>query len=186
MKQSNQSVRGRILQATFEILQETKNTDQISVRQIAKRANVGVGSVNYHFKSKDALICEVIAKKMSGIVSEVLNNIIAERSPRERLQEMVNKLYDFGTEHMSLVQFMIRQNLDTGDLSTALTLMPILKEIFGSDANEMHMRIMALQILLPIQVTSLAPEQFFLYSGIHIEDAEQREKFVEQLIDNLL
>lgn len=185
MQKTNQSVRSRIIQATHELLQETKDTDKISVRQIAERAKVGVGSVNYNFISKDALLCEVIAEDMSVMADEISKSTNEERSPGERLRKLVAGLYDLGAEHMSFVQFMIRQNLNNGDLNQALILIPLLKEIFGDDIDEMHLRILALQIILPIQLTSLAPDQFFLYSGIDIRDAQQRESFVNQLIDNL-
>lgn len=45
MDKKDQDARNRILTATKEILDESDNFDQITVRQIAERANVGVGLI---------------------------------------------------------------------------------------------------------------------------------------------
>ena len=58
--------RERILQAAIAILGEEADPESITVRQIAARAEVGTGLINYHFGSKDALLNEAIGTLMQA------------------------------------------------------------------------------------------------------------------------
>ncbi|MGO1033510.1 TetR/AcrR family transcriptional regulator, partial [Clostridioides difficile] len=40
----------------LNLLNEVDDIEEITVRKIAERANVGVGLINYHFKTKDNLL----------------------------------------------------------------------------------------------------------------------------------
>ncbi len=71
-------------------------------------------------------------------------------------------------------------------MQTPLYLIPLLKDIFGTSKNDMQLRIIALQILNPIQATVLNCSAFLMYSGIDLHDKDQRGRFVDTLIDNLL
>ncbi len=48
-------------------------------------------------------------------------------SPKERLKIVLTELYDFGAEHLPLVRFMIKQNIDNGDMGSALMRVPLLR-----------------------------------------------------------
>lgn len=85
-----------------------------------------------------------------------------------------------------MVQFSIIHSLLNGNMQTPLFLIPILKEIFGDQRDEINLRIIALQILLPIQASSLNPSTFNFYSGIDLHNEAQRNKFIDTLVDNLL
>lgn len=185
MAKEHVSPRIRIRDAAKELLLEANDIDSITVRQIAEKAKVGVGLVNYHYTSKDALL--------AGLVSEMMNEMLKEDveasgslAPRERLENMLIRLFNLGAEYVSLLRFMIRQSMEEGDMNTALILVPYLKDILGKDADEMKIRILALQILYPLQMTCINPEKFRLYSGINVMNADERKQYVISLIDNIL
>jgi AcrR family transcriptional regulator len=186
MQQKDMSAQERIRAAAKELLAETKDADGITVRQIAKRADVGIGLINYHFGSKDSLLADLVAEEMSSMIYAFEAAQESVVSPKERLKIVLTELYDFGAEHLPLVRFMIKQNIDNGDMGSALMLVPLLREVFGPDADEMRLRVLALQILYPLQLTGIAPQSFKLYSGINIMNAQERAGFVGQLINNLL
>ena len=71
-------------------------------------------------------------------------------------------------------------------MDAALYLVPLLKEEFDSQIDEMELRIMALQILLPIQVASINPPVFHHLTGIELHNVHQRENYIYTLVDNLL
>jgi len=84
------------------------------------------------------------------------------------------------------VRFMMLREITEGHMQAPLYLIPILKEMFGDDLDEMQLRIIALQILQPLQLSALNPSAFHMYSGIDISDPEQRNRFIDMLIDNLI
>ena len=185
MQENSNSPRERIRKAAKELLLENNDIESITVRQIAYRANVGVGLVNYHFSSKDALLAEVVSEKMNEMIQHNFDET-NDLSPKEKLQAILIQLFDLGAEYLPLLQFLIRQGVDEGNLDTALELIPFLREAFGPDADEMKLRVLALQVLYPLQLTCISPEKFKLYSGIDVTKAEERKKYVIQLIDNIL
>jgi hypothetical protein len=73
-----------------------------------------------------------------------------------------------------------------GDMQAQLTLVPLLREIFAERKDEIHLRILAMQVLLPLQVAALSPQEFHFYSGIDLFDETQRNRFIDMLIDNLV
>ena len=50
-----------IIQATIKLIEEKgEHLEEVTVREICKRAGVGLGLVNYHFGNKDKLIEQCI------------------------------------------------------------------------------------------------------------------------------
>lgn len=187
MTKKDQDARERIIQAATEILNEVSDIERITVRQIAARANVGVGSINYHFNSKDNLLIiavgDVLAKMATGFL-EQKNNM--DKEPIERLKSMMKELCNVAVTNEKLIQFMLIQGILNGDMHTPLYLIPVLKEIFGTEKEEIELRIIALQILHPIQVAGISPAVFRMYSGIDLYDTVARNKFIDMLIANLI
>lgn len=182
-----QDARERIIQAATEILNEVSDIEKITVRQIAERANVGVGSINYHFNSKDNLLSlavgDVLAKMATGFLEDKQDLSL---NPIQKLKAMLKALCNVATSNSNLIQYILTQGILNGDMQTPLYLIPILKEIYGSEKEELELRVIALQILHPIQISGIAPAAFRMYSGIDLYNTEDRNKFIDMLIDNLV
>lgn len=182
-----QDSRKKIINVVMKMIEEVDDLEKITVRQVADKADVGIGLINYHFESKNKLlsiaIADYMAKMATGIVAQEYSNNL---SPIDRIKIMLKSLYSFGEKHEKLIKFTITQNLINGEMQTPLFLVPILKEIFGEGRDEFHSRIIALQILLPIQVASINPKEFQLYSGINLNDEKQRNEFIDKLVNNVI
>lgn len=188
MNQQEKDTRQLIIDRVKDLINETDHIEEITVRQIAARAEVGVGLINYHFKSKDNLLSEAVGDVMSEMImrfkKEDSNEIT--QHPIQKLKSLLKELYSFAGQSEKLIRFILNREIIGGDLRTALHLISFLKDIYGEDEDEMKLRIIALQILLPIQVTGLNQDAFLMYSGIELSDAQQRDKFIDALIDNLI
>lgn len=58
-----------IMQTTIELIEEKgEHMEEITVREICKRASVGLGLVNYHFGNKDKLIELCVERMINRIV----------------------------------------------------------------------------------------------------------------------
>ncbi|OEF97101.1 TetR/AcrR family transcriptional regulator [Desulfuribacillus alkaliarsenatis] len=179
--------RDRIIKAAIDILAEVDDVDKITVRQIAERANVGVGLINYHFNSKNKLLSIAVSDYMASMaVSLVTSGNDSETEPIEKLKLMLKELYNFAQQNEKIIRFTITQNLLNGEMQTPVFLIPVLKEIFAEQKDEIQLRIIALQILLPIQVTSLNPKEFYVYSGIDLHEESQRNRYIDTLVDNIV
>lgn len=187
MNSDEKDAKDKILTTTMEMLHEVTDIDKITVRQIAERANVGVGLINYHFKSKDILLStaigEIMVKMANSFISSGQN---MNPDPVQRLKTMLKELFNFASAYEKLLQFSLRQSLLNGDMKTPLFLIPVLKDIFGNQKDEIQLRIIALQIILPLQATSISPSALYLYSGIDLYNEAQRDTFIDALVNNIL
>ena len=186
MNSKEQATKQLIVDAAKTLLEETEDIDKITVRQIAQRANVGIGLINYHFKSKDNLLSIAIGDRMAKIISDFSkSDSYAHLSPIQKLKSMLRELYALSDKKEKLMHFVLSNDIMKGNMQTPLHLIPLLKQIFGDKKDDMELRILALQILYPIQVTGLNKETFYMYSGIDVSNAEQRNRFIDSLINNL-
>lgn len=186
MFSADPDARQTILDTAKTLLDEATDIDKITVRQIAERAGVGIGLINYHFKSKDNLLRVAIGDIMSQTIHAMNNqDAYTGLEPSARLKEMLKELYTLGGRNEKLMRFVLAHELATGNMQAPLLLIPLLREIFRNQKNDMQLRIIALQILYPIQITALHPNAFHLYSGIQLTSPEERNRFIDVLVDNL-
>jgi len=184
---NEQDARQSIIDTTKAILEEVDDVEKITVRQIAERAGVGIGLINYHFKSKDNLLSIAIGDVMSKTIwSFTKTDDYSDLEPVAKLKMMMKELYVLAGSNEKLKRFILSREVLEGNMQTPLHLIPLLKEIFGNKKDDMQLRIIALQILHPIQVTGLNIDAFHMYSGIDLYNTEQRTRFIDMLIDNLI
>ena len=187
MSPNEQDARQSIIDVTKAILEEVDDVEKITVRQVAERAGVGIGLINYHFKSKDNLLSIAIGDVMiKTIWSFTKTDDYPNLEPIAKLKAMMKELYALAGSSEKLIRFILTHEILEGNMQTPLYLVPLLREIFGNKKDEMQLRIIALQLLYPIQVTGINPDAFHLYSGIDLYNIEQRDRFIDTLVNNLI
>ena len=177
----------RIIKAAMEILDETSDIDKITVRQIAERAKVGVGTINYHFDSKDNLLGVAVGNILSQMavdLSRRTDNI--DTDPIMRLKNMLKELCNTAEYNEKLIRFMITQEIMEGKMNALLHLIPVLRDIFGDKKKEFELRVIALQILQPLQIAILSPATFHMYSSFDLHDKDKRNTFIDMLVNNVI
>lgn len=101
-------IKDTILNATIKLIDQEGG--DVSVRQIAKEADVNVAAINYHFGSKDNLINEVIIIKLERfkVAFDSLENFEVE--PIERLQNFLDMLIDLIQANPEVADHIIAQH----------------------------------------------------------------------------
>lgn len=179
--------RDLITNATQELLNEEKDLKSITVRAIAHRANVSVGLIHYYFQKRSNLLNFAITIRIAKMANMMRGNqVIDEEMPAHRIRSMLKSLYTFVLKHDGVGQLLLIHWIDSSDMDAVLYLIPWLKEDFDSQKDEVSLRIIALQILLPMQAVSINPRAFHHLTGIELHNVLQREDFIDILVDNLL
>lgn len=186
MEKSVSDTKELIIKTVIQLLSEGSQIEDITIRKIADRIGIGVGLINYHFKSKDYLLQEAIGRIMADMATGFSSSETSPSSPSDTLKMMLKELYCLAGKYEKLLQYTLTQGLVHGDLGAALYLVPVLKEIFHNQKDEMQLRLLALQIILPLQVTAVCPSAFFTYSGINLYEEKARNDFIDILIGNLI
>ena len=178
----------RMLQASIELLREASQPEAITVRQIAQRAGVGVGLINYHYGSKEVLMGEAIARLMrdaAGLDGPPPTDT-GKTDPVESVRQILKQTSIAGLAYPRLVRMLARQALLGGDYGAERALLPLLREFFGATLSEPEIRVTALQIVAPLQVMAVRAEEFQVFSGLDVMDAAVFEQVVDRVVDNVL
>ncbi len=108
--------REAIVQATIALINEKGDRlNEITVREICKKAGVGLGLVNYHFGNKDNLIEFCVERIINGIVGQFQN--IQEKTkgftPFEKLDHLGDMTLNFLFEHDAVSKISILTDMQT-------------------------------------------------------------------------
>ena len=181
------SARERIFQAAVELLNEEPNTDAITVRRIAERADVGIGAVNYYYQSKDHLLNDAVGAMMRTEAAKWITPSAQEPSdPEARLRSLLKQTSLIGIRYPHLLELMIRFELEHGQFTVAEIVTPLLRELWGGERSEADIRLAAVQLISSLQISFLRRAEVARFTGYRLDDAAQLEQVIDRLIDNLL
>lgn len=86
-----------ILDAALELC-STVEFESVTIEQIARRADVGKGTVYKHFASRDELLFRLNIRFYQGLLDELRSQMMAG-SPRERLRFIIEYALRYHIEH---------------------------------------------------------------------------------------
>ena len=116
-KENKKHVKDNIKKATAELLAE-KGYASISTRDIAKRADTALGQLTYYYKTKDALILEVIDEIIDEFISEIEQIADTSDNKIEDLRKYLNNIIDDDYMKSRIIIDIISQSLYDNALST--------------------------------------------------------------------
>ncbi|MFU8794809.1 MAG: TetR/AcrR family transcriptional regulator [Dethiobacteria bacterium] len=180
----------KILETAAGIIGKERNLN-LTIREIATRADVNIASVNYHFGSKEKLLEEVemlLIEKIRHIYTNIHNY---DQSTRERLinwaDSLIKHLIDYpGIIYLIGTQVLEKEN--TG-LSIYLHLLetdikPLVKKLTG-DTDETAVSYKVLQLISGIVYPVLIYSSNNETAVINIGDTVIRGKYVTSLVNSI-
>jgi len=112
MNTKEQVTKQLIIDTAKALLEQTDEVEKITIRQIAERASVGIGLINYHFKSKDNLLSIAIGDTMAKIILAFSkSDSYADLSPIEKLKAMIKELYSLSDKKAKLMPFILSSDM---------------------------------------------------------------------------
>jgi AcrR family transcriptional regulator len=181
---SEGEAKGKILSAVRELLAEGCPVGDITVRKIAARAGVGIGTVSYHFHNKDRLVYEVVAAQMAELAGGL--SLGGEGGPIERLRRFFGQTAELAMQYDEIFRAQLSYEILNGDMSICYYVTPLLKEHFGEAKSELEIKIMALEMIAAMQLALLKTEEFQRYTGVNIKDAKQRERALDVILNTVI
>ena len=156
-----------IIQETIKLIEEKgERLDEITVREICKRASVGLGLVNYHFGNKEKLIEQCIERMINGTVKRFQN--IREKTdsftPFEKLEYLSNMTLTYRTYEAYL---------------------PIVAAC-RPDLDEAAIKRKTLYLITVMQQMFLRYEIISQILGIDLRQKENRKNFHTQVLHDIL
>lgn len=182
-----------LIQITTALINEKgEQVDEITVREICKRANVGLGLVNYHFGNKDRLIELCVERMINGIVDSFRS--IQEKTcgltPFEKLTYLGNMTLAFLFEHYAISRISILSDMEKPkeDDNTHRTYQAYLPLVSACrpDWDERTLQRKTFCLIAAMQQLFLRHKVFLSIYGIDLTKVEEREAAHEQILHDLL
>lgn len=171
----------KIITAVQELLAQGCPPEDITVRKIAQRAGVGIGTVSYHFHSKERLVYEAVAGQMTALAG-VLTPGGEGGSAFERLKRFFYKTADLAIQYSAIFRLQLSYEIVHGDMSICYYITPLLKEHFAGAKSDLQIKLIALQMISAMQLVLLKMEEFQRYTGMDVRDKKQREETLDIIL----
>ena len=182
-----------IVQAAIALMEEKENRlDEITVREICKRAGVGLGLINYHFGSKEKLIELCIERRINGIIGQFLEmqKKAEGLKPLEKLEMLGNTTMDFLFEHASISKISILTDMQSpqAGVNTHRTYQAYLPLVAAChpDWGEERVRRKTFSLITIMQQAFLRQKVTSQMLGLDLSTKKGREAFHRQILRDIL
>ncbi len=183
----NENVKNRIIEATTELIeQHNGNISEITARMIAKKADIGLGLINYHFGSKEKLITECVQRIIGKVVTGFQMPKQYE-SDKERLTACATYVFDFLFEHSAISRVSILGDLQnyTENCNSVFTQRGFSLSLKNGISNE-DKSMFVFILTAAMQVAFLGSETVKQLLGYDFTKNEDRAAYISKLINILL
>lgn len=182
-----------IIQKTIDLIRSRNGQiETITVRDITKNASIGLGLVNYHFGSKDALMELCVERIVNEIVQafETLRTEADELSPRQKLQRLGMMTFTFLFDHEAVSRTSILSEMKTpkADDNTHRTWKAFLPLVAACrpDWDPQTLERKTFELITVMQQAFLRHEAILQESGLDLKDLPQRNQFHDQVLSDIL
>lgn len=161
------------------ILESDGDAEQVTIRQIAERANISVGLVNYYFSSKAKLIEACVQRMIGGVVGSFVPKLPPDVERAERLGKVAAQVADYLDQHPQISRISI-----LGDMSAPSCKDNTIKTAYGfsktvsRDVADADALIRSFCLTAILQSAFLRKEVLKDCIGVDWADETQREAFL--------
>lgn len=182
-----------IIQSTIDLIHEKgEQMDSITVREIAQKANVGLGLINYYFGSKDKLIELCVERIVNGIVDafRIIQEQTEEFTAFDKLVYLGSMTFTFLFEHYAVSRTSILSDMrmpkeDDNTHRTYLAYLPLMAACRPDwDAETLSRK--TFYLISVMQQSFLRHKIIRQFYGIDLTVAKEREVFHETILHDIL
>lgn len=182
-----------IIQAGMALIEENgEHPEEITVREICKRAGVGLGLVNYHFGNKDRLMELCVERKIHEIVENFqrIREETEELAPFEKLELLGNMTLDFLFTHEAVSRISILTDMrapkDSDNTNRTYAAYLPLVAACRPDLDGAGVRRKTFCLITVMQQIFLRCDTVSRQMGLDLRQKENREAWHSQMLHDIL
>lgn len=180
------NVREHIVAVTTELIErQNGDTKNITARMIAEQAEIGLGLINYHFGSKDALITECVQRIIGNVVAGFHMEQEFE-TDRERLTAWAASVFDFLFEHPAVSRISILGDFQnyTENCNSVRTQRGFMRSL-QQDGSDSEKSMLVFVLTAAMQTAFLGSKTVKRILGCDFTKPEDRAAYIKKLVDIL-
>lgn len=182
-----------IIQATVSLIEEKgENIDTITVREICRKAKVGLGLINYYFGNKDKLISVCVEKIINGIIENFAasRERIQNLSPFDKLDFLGNMTLDFLFDHYAVSKISILTDMQTPKENdnthrTYSAYIPLVAAC-RPDWEEKKIKRATYCLITVMQQAFLRSDIIQITQGVNMRDKAERKNYHRMILKDIL
>lgn len=188
---ANRDIKNELIEQTIQLVDQAEgDVERVTVREIAAAAGVGVGLINYHFGSKEALLhccAQRVVQKQTEKLEQSAREM-PEGPAWDRLEGLVRRYCNLLIERPGLVRMALLDDLRRGDFAddsiddTMALFLPVVEAALGGDAAEDDSRMVTHILVHSLQAGFLRSASVRVRIGLDFYDEGQRERFIQLLL----
>ncbi len=182
----------KIIRATLQLITEEGDINNLSVRRIAKLADVNFSTINYYFQTKDNLIKESIEISVNKVISRWIElNKALDMEPAKKLRLLMINTGEYYAKHPNVMKIALMNTFikdqEYGNLQYFIdaALIPLLCEICPERSR--------VDIERTIEIVFFSFPNAFLHFMFHPDKSslnffikEEREAYLDKFVDVFL
>lgn len=190
MKKSTKSaeVKERIIEVTIGLIQNSNgNAHDITTRDIAEKAKVGNGLINYHFTTKENLIAICVQRIIGQVVTGFTPNIDHMQTPQERMTYAAVQVFEFLFANPAISRISILGDLtNPARESNTVKSQQSICHVLGDSMEDADKQMFSFVLASTMQTAFLANQYGDTMFGFTLDTKTSREDFIKRVVDMLL
>ncbi len=193
MDTKSSSVETKIIEATIECI-ERYGIQGVTNRKIAEIAGINSAAVNYYFRSKETLIKRVMETTLDNAFDWEDIELLPGDTAQQRCAAIFNELIEGGCNFPGITRAHFYEVIAGGNYDSLAVerLNEFIQKLAqdmqtrGAGLDEQETMLACVQIASAALLMGLAPRLFEKKTGMDMNDAETRQRFVARLVERLL
>lgn len=180
------TVKIKIIKAARDLINE-KDIESITSRDIAAKANVSLGNINYYFKSKEELLSLAVQQNFFQTVQLYKRNRTEISNPKEELKQITRDFFSQLIKYRKVGRYVLKYKLTNRTFNSERYLLRYIEKYFeGREMNALCLKLKAMQINSVISIAFFNREEFNKYTDLDLYNLDDVNKMIETLIDGIL
>lgn len=184
-------IKEKIINSTTELIGECESIESVTIRDIALKAGVGVGLINYHFQTKENLINQCVQKIIGNIIEnfdKLYQSLTME--PLDKLRFLTKRMCSFIVQNQGISRVSILSDLSAANYldntsQTAKAYLPVMREVCGSEKSDKELYQLSFILQATLQSAFLRRNVLMQSVNFDFYDTEQRDQFIDTIIDTI-
>ena len=189
----NEKIKKHIIEITTELLNRYNgDTKKLTSRLIAEKADIGLGSINYFFGSKEKLITEciqrIINKMLKGFASDLTDLPKTDGlTDKDRLISWASQTFNFLFENQAIAGISILNDMQnySADTNSVYTQKGFAFALKGNKSGETK-KLLVFILVSAMQAAFLAKNDAKEIIGYDLYSKPERDRFILNTVTMLL